>query len=74
MDIKYLHNGPINVIYIGVKKPAQNESEQDLSFGQRGIAYYDAIFDQWGHKRKIAFRPEGLNIDHFVNLKDLQIV
>lgn len=52
-----------NVVYIGPGQKAENEFQIDLNYGMRGVAFPT--------DDGIDFRPEGLNITHYVNPKYL---
>lgn len=60
--IKNLNN-PKEVVYIGPGQKAENEFQIDLNYGMRGIAVPT--------ENGIDFRPEGLNVTHYVEGKHL---
>jgi hypothetical protein len=66
----------LSCIYIGdgcirnFKQPVWFEGigtleKSEINFGRTGVAYYDHTIRKWD------FRPDGLNIRHLVNRKDL---
>jgi hypothetical protein len=66
-SIKKLKAGVNNVVYIGPKRAPKFHGEMELNYGVRGVSIYN---DEWPNNL-IDFRPQGLNIEHIVDMKYL---
>ena len=66
-SIKKLKSDVNNVVYIGPKRAPEYKDEMELNYGVRGVAIYDEHFPY----KFIYFRPQGLNIDHIIDINHL---
>jgi hypothetical protein len=70
-SIKKLKSDVNNVVYIGPKRAPERDCEIELNYGIRGISVYDDLFSANG--KLIRFRPQGLNIEHFVDINHVRL-